>query len=172
MTPQDALTQIIRPTLQAIGMGLWTPAAEELLLGTAIKESALVYTRQIGGGPGRGYWQMEPATHDDIWKNYLAYRPKLANAVSQFLEEPVTRASDQLETNANYACAMARIKYLRVPDALPNVGDLAAQAAYWKQWYNTPAGAGTADEYVDAWHQAFGEEFASLPSATSAPSTG
>ncbi|KAF0118141.1 MAG: hypothetical protein FD149_866 [Rhodospirillaceae bacterium] len=71
------VTTVIRPTL--LHLGLHSPAAEALLLGTAIQESRLgTYLRQTGGGPALGVYQMEPATHEDIWTNFLAYRPDLA----------------------------------------------------------------------------------------------
>ena len=44
---------------------------------------------------------------------------------------------------------MARAHYLRVPEPLPDAGDVEALAAYWKQHYNTPAGAGSEAEFID-----------------------
>src|SRR5260221_162978 len=60
-------------------------APVELLLGTALQESGLTYRVQLGGGPARGLFQMEPNTHDDIWDNFLKYRVPLATAVRAFL---------------------------------------------------------------------------------------
>lgn len=63
---------IIRPTL--VEMGHYSPAAEALLLGTAAHEShGGRYLSQIRG-PARGIYQMEPATHDDLWRHYLPPR--------------------------------------------------------------------------------------------------
>ena len=36
------------------------------------------------------------------------------------------------------------------PEALPEAGDLEGQAAFWKQHYNTPLGAGTVGKYMSA----------------------
>ena len=44
---------VVRPALQAIG--LCSPAAERLLLGTALTESGLTWLAQKGGGPARGW---------------------------------------------------------------------------------------------------------------------
>ena len=44
---------------------------------------------------------------------------------------------------------LARLHYLRCPGAIP--GDVHGQAAYWKQWYNTVAGKGTVEEYLEHW---------------------
>ena len=46
------LSMVIRPALSKIN--LWSPSAEELVLGTAIVESGLTYLRQWGDGPALG----------------------------------------------------------------------------------------------------------------------
>ena len=57
---------IIEPVLSRLHAA--SPAARALLLGTAAQESAMGrYIRQLRGGPALGIFQMEPATHDDIW---------------------------------------------------------------------------------------------------------
>ena len=63
---------VIKPALEKLH--LWSTAAEELVLGTAIVERALIYIRQHGAGPALGLWQVEPRTHDDLYTNYLSYR--------------------------------------------------------------------------------------------------
>lgn len=137
---------VIQPALKAIGS--YSPAAEELVLGTALQESRLQYLRQLGNGPARGVFQMEPATHDDIWKNYLKYKPDLAADVMALAH---VRHSESLTTDLLYAAAMCRIHYLRAPAALPEQGDYEGQAAYWKEYYNTYLGAGTEEEYLENW---------------------
>ena len=142
---------IIKPVLEKLNLA--SEAAEELLLGTAVQESLnFKYRRQVGGGPARGYYQMEPATHDDIWNNYLNYRSELANRVNSFLSSASADRHDELENNDEYATAMARVHYLRVPAALPAQGDLVGQANYWKQHYNTPLGKGLPKEYIEKWN--------------------
>jgi len=49
---------IIEPTLEELGM--FSAAASELVLGTAIQESRLTYIKQLGTGPALGVCQMEP----------------------------------------------------------------------------------------------------------------
>jgi len=151
MEPQDFLTQVIRPALSAIGLG--GPAAEELLLGTALQESGLRNIQQVGG-PALGYFQMEPNTHDDIWRNFLAYKPDLSAKVKGLLPNGVEPLPSDLISFPLYAAAIARILYLRVPAPLPAQGDLDAQAAYYKRFYNTPGGAATEAEYVANWSRA------------------
>ena len=138
--------EIIVPTLTTLN--LYSEAAAELLLGTALQESRLVYRRQLGDGPARGLFQMEMATHDDIWNNYLKYRSTLRNAVTQLKSDPDADPEGELETNDAYAAAMARVQYKRAPKALPEAGDVEGMAAYWKLYYNTPLGDGTVAQYV------------------------
>src|SRR5262249_50020699 len=103
-TPDDFLASIIRPTLLAID--LHSTAAEQLLLGTAMQESDLIHRRQLGDGPARGFFQMEPATHNDIWQSFLRFRQELAGRVTNLLTSPNADKIDELENNDRYACAM------------------------------------------------------------------
>jgi hypothetical protein len=151
LTPGRFLAEVIRPTLQALGYG--SAAAEQLLLGTAIAESGLRERRQLGDGPARGLFQMEPKTHEDIWQNYLQYRPNLAAAVRRHTGG-LPPSADLLEQHDDYACAMARVHYMRVSAALPPAGNLTAQAAYWKAHYNTQGGGGSDNHYLAAWSAA------------------
>ena len=144
---------IIQPTLMQLG--LWSVAAEELLLGTALIESNLIHRRQIGG-PALSFFQMEPKTHDDIWENFLKYRAPLAGSIKQLLTSERDDKLVELEVNDKYACAMARVQYLRVSAPLPQTGDVAGMAAYWKQYYNTLRGRGEVPEYIRRWKEVMG----------------
>ena len=137
---------VVRPVLAHLGVH--SPAAEALIVGTAVHESGgLRWLAQRGGGPAKGVFQIEPATHDDIWGNFLRFRPRLAAKVAA-VAAPWPARHDQLATNLAYACAIARVQYLRVPEPLPAAGDLRGLAAYWKAHYNTARGAGTAAAFV------------------------
>jgi hypothetical protein len=111
-TPQEFLATVIRPTLMAIDLD--STAAEQLLLGTAMQESDLVHRRQMGDGPARGFFQMEPFTHNDIWENFLKFHPELAAKITKLLTSPGADKIEELENNDQYACAMARAHYFRV----------------------------------------------------------
>ena len=147
----DLLELVIRPTLAVLDMG--GEAAESQILGTALAESGGTALRQRGGGPALGLWQMEPATHDDIWKNYIGYRPELKDAVITTAHLDYGQAdAEVMAWNLRYACAMARVHYRRVSAAIPAAPE--DQALYWKRYYNTPAGKGTVAHYMDAWRAA------------------
>lgn len=128
---------IIRATLQQIG--LISDSAVNLLLGTALVESDLYFLQQISG-PALGLWQMEPATHDDCWQTFLNQKPDLAQEI-RIIAGRNNPDSALLISNLSYACAMARVKYLRAPVPLPPANNAAALSAYHKQFYNTPLGA-------------------------------
>jgi len=137
---------VIKPTL--ITLAEWNSklnsrAAVELLTGTLLQESDGCYLHQISG-PALGLYQMEPNTHDDIWKNYINFHPELREIMSTL----VTKfESNELIGNLNYATAMARIHYWRAPKPLPTAGDLQGHALYWKNFYNTSLGKGTSEEF-------------------------
>lgn len=64
----------------------------------------------------------------------------------------------ELEQNDRYSCAMARIHFFRAPAALPRAGDVEEMARYWKQYYNTPLGAGRVSKFIEKWNQVMGDK--------------
>jgi len=121
------LSMVIRPAFSKIN--LWSPSAEELVLGTAIVESGLTYLRQWGDGPALGLWQVEPSTQNDLYTNFLQYRPELGSALIE-LRAPNLSMDENLATNLMYGAAVCRLCYYRKPDALPEAGDIEGQAAF------------------------------------------
>jgi hypothetical protein len=153
--PKGFVDEVITPALEALGLDGDLQAATELLLGTAMQESGLVFRKQLGGGPARGLFQMEPATHDDIWANFLKFRAALAAKVRQFLAGREVDAEELID-NDRYAAAMARIQYYRMgqivgKDPVPDATDIAGMADYWKTYYNTAGGAGAPAQFVANW---------------------
>ncbi|BBC81311.1 hypothetical protein AcetOrient_orf04484 [Acetobacter orientalis] len=138
----------VKPALAALPSGLNTLSAQQGVLGIGLKESGYVYLVQLNKSQtAKGFWQMEDATHDDMWANFIRYRPELQTALSRLLNGQVP-TPQALVTNPLYAAAMCRVHLLRQPDPLPAANDAAAWAAYWKQHYNTPGGAGVAAQAV------------------------
>lgn len=132
--------RIVKPVL--LKLELHSPAAENLVLGTALHESHLKFLQQIRG-PAKGVFQMEPATYADLWANFLAYQPKLAAVVRSFaIGDP---DAEEMEGNLYFACAMCRIHYKRVRAPLPE-NDPHELALYWKKYYNTLLGRGTIEQ--------------------------
>ena len=146
--------RVVSPTLMMLegrhGGSKWhTRASVQLIVGTGLVESKLSYIEQIKG-PALGIYQMEPATIEDIMKNYVAFRPLIKEAIDLMVGVwPVREVS--MIGNLYYATAMCRIHYRRVPEPIPVADDIEAQGAYWKKHYNTVKGKGTVEKYVNAW---------------------
>lgn len=150
--PRQLLSEVIRPVLTSLD--LWTENSEKLVLGTACMESECgMYLKQLGNGPAIGIYQMETATFNDIWTNYLDLRSNLRAKVLKFVFDFSldTNNAKEMAGNLYYATAMCRVHYLRVPEPIPAY--LAGQAAYWKKYYNTENGAGTTVQYMNAWNR-------------------
>lgn len=134
---------VVRPVLQHLGN--WSKDAEELILGTISQESAMGrYLVQLGSGPALGVCQMEPATHNDIWNNFLRYRSHIVTYINEI---SVDRTPEEMVWNLYYSVAMCRVHYLRVTEKIPS--DLEGWAKYWKVFYNTRLGRGTEQEFID-----------------------
>ena len=126
---RQLLDLVVRPAL--IEIGLLSDNALGLIMGTAAIESGFVHLAQLGG-PALGLWQMEPATHNDIFANYLEYRPTLRKMVCGAGSPEALR----LIYDLRYACKLARIQYLRAPEPIPAVDDLAGMDALYLKRYN------------------------------------
>lgn len=152
---------IVTPTLNYIGLG--GSRAINLVTGTFLAEGyagGYTYLKQIKG-PAVGAMQMEPATYNDIWKNFLS-SSKRANLVTY-----LKQLAGDWNTDANgiplpsvmtggvfFAAAMCRVHYLRVPDAIPEATDAQALSNYHKKYYNTSVGKADPVANKDRFQQA------------------
>lgn len=147
---------VVRPAQQRVDM--WSIAREQIVIGTGLVESGFKCLDQTtpGPGPAYGFWQMEEPTHVDLWVNYINFQSSALRSV--LLEMAGVKFAPPLITtlhwNLMYAAAMCSVHYKRVPKKLPVAGDFEAMAAYWKQWYNTPAGKGTIEKAIPFFKQA------------------
>lgn len=139
---------IIKPALVAISK--WSPAAENLLIGTMLIEShGGSYIKQHPTGPAIGPYQHEPVTlNDDIrWLNYGQNRTLKLSCLSACYYE-IFPPCDALMYNWRYATIMARIHYFRAAPPLPHEDDIKGLGQYWKDHWNTANGKGRVDNYV------------------------
>ncbi len=152
MQAQQLHDYIIKPTLEYMGGNYDSKNARFLLLCTAAIESKCGhYIKQING-PALGIWQMEPATHDDIWKecDVLFKGSTLVRNVI-FSLAPMGKCGDEaLMVSPMYACAIARLKYSMDSEPLPDYNDFKAVYEYYKRIYNTPLGASTYAKFKQA----------------------
>ena len=133
---------------------MWSTEAEELVFLTGLTESGYDYIEQVGSGPAKSFFQIEPLTAHDICENYLKYRPgkveKLSKATG--ISESIIGSSkpeyweDILHYNIAAGIALCRIHYYRVPKKIPS--EIESMAKYWKKWYNTEGGKGTKEHFL------------------------
>ena len=131
--------------------------AKSLLVRTGVHESAgLKYTKQLGGGPARGYFQIEHATSKDIVKRYAARPDKkqYMDILEKFSGMPRKELlgldkealNSLVETNARFGASVARLKYKMAPQAIP--AGLEAQSEYWGKYYQTSASAKKQAQFI------------------------
>ncbi|WP_421276136.1 hypothetical protein [Aeromonas veronii] len=147
INPQDLRECAIRPVLNR--MGLYSRAAENLLVMIAAHESKMGYYLKQTHGPALGIYQMEPDTVDDINNNFLSKRKELQEAVNDF-NSPAPDVDD-LKSNLLYQTAMARVFFLRFKEPIPAADDLVGLAKYAKKYWNTDYGAATVEDYLNAY---------------------
>jgi hypothetical protein len=138
-------SRVIIPALTAINLD--GGAARNLLLGTAAQETGGAYLAQYPSGPALSFWQIEPGTAVDVVRQ-VSERSMIRWTLLQKLLAPNPGPLSQIATNLIYAAALCRLKYWLVEEALPAADDMPALGAYWKKYYNTDAGAGTVEEFV------------------------
>lgn len=140
MTPSVFLTQVLDPGLAFLKatLGDKPPGGDNVrvwLLATAAQESDLEYVEQLGGGPGRGYWQFETETVSEILTNSAsaAMAAKICAAMHLL---PTTQAIYQhLLVDPNLMVAFARLDLWCDPFPLPPLGDaLAGWETYLRVW--------------------------------------
>lgn len=150
LDPRQFLELVVRPALASLPAHLATPAAEQLVIGTAAVESKLTWLRQLPNGPAVGLFQMEPATFRDIRDRFLLGRPAFARAF-ELAAVAVVPEADELCWNLRLAALCCRLRYAMSPRPLPPAGDVPALAREWKATYNTHLGAGKPEHFEQAW---------------------
>ena len=136
---------VIVPTLKHLKM--YSESAANLLVGTAAQESHLGRWFKQVNGPALGIFQLEPDSINDVYKNYLFFRPLLRLKIDS-LKMPGMSREQNAVMNLAYATAIARLIYYRAPEALPAADGIANLAYYWKEYFNTHLGKGSMSEFM------------------------
>ncbi len=140
----NSIAKIVDDVLRALEMH--SQDAFDLVMRTGMQESKFKYLEQLGEGPALGFFQVEPATAEDIWVNYLMFKTSIRKNLA--LVAPLgTWRNVTILSNIALQAALCRLKYRRDSDPIPE--SIETQAAYWKRVYNTPAGSGTVEEFID-----------------------
>lgn len=134
--------------------------AISLVLRTCVYESDLYHLKQSGGGPGRGFPQIEigeDRTAVDILGRYLRRKDKedLRHKVQSLIGfDPCALADDnymldlQLQGNMILGIVCCRLKYGMFSEPLPSKDDRMAQGEYYSRYYNTAKGKGSAEDFA------------------------
>jgi len=153
---------IVEPTLAKMGEydpKLNTPASVVLVMGTAAQETNLGYywVQNTPQEVGKGFFQIEKDTLDYLL-DYLDRPSKhglrdiimgLVSVENSYRGREVLL--DELVESPKFSTAMCRLRYWPIPAPVPPADDLLALGAYWKKWYNTIHGAGTAEAWVSSY---------------------
>lgn len=142
---------IIVPTLSALGLN--SPSAVNLLLGTAAQESHLGrYLRQLHGS-ALGLYQIEPRTFESVWSRRIetsyAMKARLRLMLGYEGKPDVIRLASDLMLST----AICRLYYATFEEPLPDENDVQALAEYWKKYWNTSLGKGRPEQFVENYHR-------------------
>lgn len=137
---------VVNPALGAlVPAGVpYSLVAADLLMATAAVETALGSRLVQEAGPALGVFQIEPASLSRLWASLTpgqlaALRPIMTS------QSPIS----QMTYNLVFAAAICRLFYWHVPEPLPP-HTTQGMWEYYKLYYNTPAGAATATEFMAA----------------------
>lgn len=136
MTPLECLRDLILPALEEADPILKTKNRTEaavLLLAIAIQESALRYRRQLGDGPARGLFQMEPG--DLAMLSLVMKKNRELRSILPTQDPKTMWAILEDPENDKYGVFIARAALKTDVNPLPKLGDVdAAWDCYIKHW--------------------------------------
>lgn len=150
MNKQQLEDEIVIPTLKQIPKGYSYSAVTAIMMIIAHESRQGHYIRQGRFGPALGLIQMEPATHNDVWRHGDTI---WSNAVKLGIITKMDRimrrhpAPARLIYDLRYCVFMARQKLFMVPKAFPV--DREGLSKYLKKHWNTAAGKADEMSYLD-----------------------
>jgi hypothetical protein len=136
MDLQTAYQSAILPALDLLPVQMRSPEATVMLLSIGQQESRFEYTRQLGNGPAKGYWQMEKGggvkgvcehPSSRFWMSHLCEARKVPFTVSAVY--------DALEFDEVLAAGAARLLLFTDPAKLPQTdAESLAWMLYLRVW--------------------------------------
>ena len=113
------IRSLVEKTVSTMGDRFASEDAIDLLIATGIAESRYEYIKQMGDGPARSFWQVEPATAIDNLAHYLKHRPKLMKKcaeasyvdIKHWQDFDEKKWAEILEKNIAAGIVHARLKY-------------------------------------------------------------
>ncbi|AWY02821.1 hypothetical protein [Alteromonas phage JH01] len=151
---QDHLVNSARQVVAKLGGGR---NALILMLGTCAAETHCAsYPDRHPEKLGVGLGQCDEIALVDV-KAHI--RPHDSIAMQELGYDIQNVKLEDLALDPLLAFAIMRLVYKRKPEPLPSCSDLEAQGRYWKKYYNSALGAGTASKYVEEYKNYVPSEF-------------
>lgn len=127
--------------------------ALQLLKGTAAQETAYGSFRDPSEyGAGVGLCQCDPIAFRDVQARTRPAARKALQAQFDIDLDAVTH--QELAFSPLLAMVWCRLHYKLVPELIPST--VPGLADYWKKYYNTSAGKGTPDEFIEKYYKYVG----------------
>lgn len=144
LTSFNNLIEAVYAVCDVLGHGAGNKAPL-LMLETAAQETrAGTFKDPTPYGAGRGVFQIDKIAFDDLCTRCP---PRAYKAVQEAFGIDIRKCQhSQVDNSPLLAAIFCRIFYLMIPAAIPQTVE--ERAHYWKRYYNTVAGKGTAEEYV------------------------
>ena len=126
-----------------IGHGLYE-TAKEMIIETAIAETGLGQIEDKTVGAGMGITQFDEMPFNDIKTRTMKLRPQ----IQKDLKIDISLVNwDDLRFNPFLSLLFTRLLYWLKGDPIP--ATIEERAKYWKLHYNTKAGKGTVEHYLE-----------------------
>ena len=150
MNKEQLVNLVIVPTLKKIPKG-YTPESKMAVTMIVAHESARGhYLKQMSDGPALGIIQMEPATHNDVWKyGDSIYDNALQLGIISMADYSYKShpKPDRLIGDLVYNVFMARQRLFMKKEKLPSTE--LEMANYLKRHWNSIHGAATSNSYLN-----------------------
>lgn len=118
--------------------------AKDMIIETAIAETGLGQIEDKTVGAGMGLTQFDELPFNDIRDRSIKSRPKILKDLGVDIS---LVHWDDLRYNQFLALLFTRLLYKPVNEDIP--ATIEERAAYWKEHYNTKAGKGTVEHYLE-----------------------
>ena len=141
---------VIKPVLEKITNGLTEQSLVAIQMIIAHESKGGIYLKQIGGGPALGIIQMEPKTHNSVWKfgdSVWENAIELGIVSQHELDNGIHPKPDRLIYDLAYNVFMARQRLFMKKEKIPS--HPGAISMYLKEHWNSPGGAATDYSYAE-----------------------
>ncbi|DAB27330.1 MAG: hypothetical protein A2513_04360 [Sulfurimonas sp. RIFOXYD12_FULL_33_39] len=138
---QNDIYKAVDRVVECLGGGA---AAKMLLLETSAAETDMGDAHDLTWNTGIGLMQFDKIGFDDVKiRTSQAKKQKVKECFGVDIDKVI---HTDLRWSPLLSVIFARLKYLLVPNAIPNT--IGGRAEYWKRWYNSSLGKGTPEHYL------------------------